>query len=172
VPFRVARLPAEPGGSRIAAVWVLVRGLLVVGNAEGMSPTGEEKPVMIDSHAQRVFLALADPTRRLLLQHLCEEGSGTAASFATRLPITRQAITKHLVTLEQAGLVTVHEMGRERRYVPRPEALSTVTTWIGAIEAQWDQRLAALRSYLLEEPSTPSVQEKEPHAEASSPQDE
>jgi len=70
---------------------------------------------MIDSHAQRVFLALADPTRRLLLQHLCEEGSGTAASFATRLPITRQAITKHLVTLEQAGLVTVHEMGRERR---------------------------------------------------------
>jgi len=52
------------------------------------------------------------------------------------------------------------------------EALSTVTTWIGAIEAQWDQRLAALRSYLLEEPSTPSVQEKEPHAEASSPQDE
>jgi DNA-binding transcriptional ArsR family regulator len=137
-----------------------------------MSPTGEEKPVMTDSHTQRVFLALADPTRRLLLQHLCEEGSGTAASFATRLPITRQAITKHLVTLEQAGLVTVHEMGRERRYVPRPEALSTVTTWIGAIEAQWDQRLAALRSYLLEEPSTPSVQEKEPHAEVSPPQDE
>jgi DNA-binding transcriptional ArsR family regulator len=137
-----------------------------------MSPTGEEKPVMIDSHAQRVFLALADPTRRLLLQHLCEEGSGTAASFATRLPITRQAITKHLVTLEQAGLVTAHEMGRERRYVPRPEELSTVTTWIGSIEAQWDQRLAALRSYLLEEPSTPSVQEKEPHAGVSSPQDE
>jgi hypothetical protein len=46
---------------------------------------------MIDSQTQRVFLALADPTRRLLLQHLCEEGSGTAASFATRLPITRQA---------------------------------------------------------------------------------
>src|SRR5437870_12590065 len=138
-----------------------------------MSPTGEEKPVMIDSHAQRVFLALADPTRRLLLQHLCEEGSGTAASFAARLPITRQAITKHLVTLEQAGLVTVHEMGRERRYVPQPEVLSTVTTWIGAIEAQWDQRLAALRSYLLlEEPSPPEVAEKEPHAGASPPQDE
>jgi DNA-binding transcriptional ArsR family regulator len=98
-----------------------------------MSPTGEEKPVMIDSHAQRVFLALADPTRRLLLQHLCEEGSGTAASFATRLPITRQAITKHLVTLEQAGFVTAREMDRERRYVPRPEALRTVTSWIGAM---------------------------------------
>ena len=119
---------------------------------------------MTDEHAQRVFLALADPTRRLLLQHLCEEGSGTAAGFATRLPITRQAIIKHLVTLEQAGLVTAREMGRERRYVPRPEALQTVTTWIGAIEAQWDQRLAALRSYLLEEPDTPSAQVKDQSA--------
>jgi DNA-binding transcriptional ArsR family regulator len=136
-----------------------------------MSSTGEEKLVMTDSHTQRVFLALADPTRRLLLQHLCEEGSGTAASFATRLPITRQAITKHLVTLEQAGLVTVHEMGRERRYVPRPEALSTVTTWIGAIEAQWDQRLAALRSYLLEEPGTSSAQEQETNARANTQKD-
>src|SRR6266702_6302591 len=136
-----------------------------------MSPTGEEKPVMIDSHAQRVFLALADPTRRLLLQHLCEEGSGTAASFATRLPITRQAITKHLVTLEQAGLVTVHEMGRERRYMPRPEGLQAVTTWIGAIEAQWDQRLAALRNYLLEEPGTSSAQEQETNASANTQKD-
>ncbi len=116
---------------------------------------------MTDSHTQRVFVALADPTRRLLLQQLCEEGSGTAASFAARLPITRQAITKHLVMLEQAGLVTVHETGRERRYVPQPESLQTVTTWIEAIEAQWDHRLAALRSYLLEKPNAPSVQEKE-----------
>src|SRR5260221_11120685 len=100
-----------------------------------MSPRGEEKPVMIDSHAQRVFLALADPTRRLLLQQLCEEGSGTAASFATRLPITRQAITKHLVTLEQAGLVTGHEMGRERRSGRRPEGVSDVTTWMWGVAA-------------------------------------
>jgi hypothetical protein len=55
---------------------------------------------------------------------------------------------------------------------PRPEALSTVTTWIGEISAQWDQRLAALRSYLLEEASAPSAQEKEPHAGASFPQGE
>jgi DNA-binding transcriptional ArsR family regulator len=119
---------------------------------------------MTDEHSQRVFLALADPTRRLLLQQLCEEGSGTAASFATRLPITRQAIIKHLVTLEQAGLVTAREMGRERRYVPRPEALQTVTTWIGEISAQWDQRLAALRNYLLDEPRTPAASEEEEHA--------
>jgi DNA-binding transcriptional ArsR family regulator len=116
---------------------------------------------MTDEHAQRIFLALADPTRRLLLQHLCEEGSGTAASFAIRLPITRQAIIKHLVTLEQAGLVTAHEIGRERRYAPRPEALQSVTTWVGEISAQWDQRLAALRNFLLEETNAPSAQEQE-----------
>jgi predicted ArsR family transcriptional regulator len=127
---------------------------------------------MTDEHAQRVFLALVDPTRRLLLQYLCEEGSGTAAGFATRLPITRQAIIKHLVTLEQAGLVTARETGRERRYEPRPEALSTVTTWIGDISAQWDQRLVALQSYLLEEPDTSSAQEQGTNVSANTRKDE
>lgn len=124
-----------------------------------------------DEQAQRVFLALADPTRRLLLQYLCEEGSGTAAGFAIRLPITRQAIIKHLVTLEQVGLVTAREIGRERRYMPRPEGLQAVTTWIEEVSAQWDQRLAALRSYLLEEPGTSSAQEQETDAGAQTKKD-
>jgi len=146
--------------------------LLVVGDAEKhLAEAGEEKQVMTDEHSQRVFLALADPTRRLLLQQLCEEGSGTAAGFATRLPITRQAIIKHLVTLEQAGLVTARETGRERRYMPRPEGLQAVTTWIEEISAQWDQRLARLRSYLLEEPGTSSAQEQETNARANTQKD-
>ena len=115
---------------------------------------------MTDSQMHLVLVALADPTRRQLFEQLCQEGSGTAARFATRLPITRQAIIKHLVTLEQAGLVTAHETGRERRYEPHPEALQSVTSWIAAREAQWDHRLAALRSYLFEKPSTPSAPEK------------
>ncbi len=106
---------------------------------------------MTDSQTHLVFVALADSTRRLLLQQLCEEGSGTATSLAARLPMTRQAVTKHLATLAEAGLVTVHEAGRERRYVPQPASLHPVTTWIAAVEAQWDQRLAALRTYLLDE---------------------
>lgn len=117
--------------------------------------------VMTDPYTQRIFVALADPTRRLLFQQLCEEGSGTAAGFAARLPITRQAIIKHLVTLEQAGLVTAHETGRERRYIPRPESLQTITTWVETVEARWDHRLAALRSYLLDELSTPSAPEEQ-----------
>jgi DNA-binding transcriptional ArsR family regulator len=118
-----------------------------------VSRTGEEENVMNDLQTQRVFLALADPTRRLLLQQLCEEGTGTAAIFATRLPITRQAITKHLVTLEQAGLVTVHETGRERRYVPHPEALQSITTWIAA----WEYFLLSLKSYLETGKGTPYI---------------
>jgi hypothetical protein len=55
---------------------------------------------------------------------------------------------------------------------PRPEALSTVTTWIGEISAQWDQRLAALRSYLLEEPGTSSAQEQETNASANTRREE
>jgi DNA-binding transcriptional ArsR family regulator len=114
--------------------------------------TGEGKNAMTDSQAHLVFAALADPTRRLLFQQLCEEGSGTATSFAARLPMTRQAVTKHLATLAEAGLVTVHETGRERRYVPQPESLQAVTTWIAEVESRWDTRLAALRRYLLDKP--------------------
>ncbi len=106
---------------------------------------------MTDSQTHLVFAALADPTRRLLFQQLCEEGSGTAASFAARLPITRQAVTKHLLTLAEAGLVTFYDEGRERRYIPRPESLQSVTIWIASVEACWDKRLAALRKYLLDE---------------------
>ena len=55
--------------------------------------------------------------------------------------------------------------------MPRPEALPTVTTWIGAIEAQWDQRLAALRSYLLDESRTPSTWKEEENATTASQQE-
>lgn len=106
---------------------------------------------MTDAQTHQVFEALADPTRLLLFEQLCEEGSGTATSFAARLPMTRQAVTKHLMRLAEAGLVTVQEAGRERRYVPQPASLQAVTTWIATVETRWDQRLAALRSYLLEE---------------------
>lgn len=119
--------------------------------ASSTSQAGEGKNAMADSHVHVFFVALADPTRRLLFEQLCEEGSGTATSLAAHLPMTRQAVTKHLVILAEAGLVTAHEEGRERRYVPQPESLQTITTWIAKVEARWDKRLAVLRSYLLDE---------------------
>jgi DNA-binding transcriptional ArsR family regulator len=118
----------------------------------GISLGGKESTIMTDEQAHLVFVALADPTRRLLFQRLCEEGSGTTTSLAAHFPMTRQAVTKHLVTLTEAGLLTVQQAGRERRYIPRPAALHAVTAWIEAVEARWDQRLAALRTYLLQSP--------------------
>jgi DNA-binding transcriptional ArsR family regulator len=116
-----------------------------------MSELAKESKIMTDEQAHLVFVALADPTRRLLFQRLCEEGSGTTTSLAALFPMTRQAVTKHLVTLTEAGLLTVQKEGRERRYVPQPTALHAVTTWIESAQARWDQRLAALRTYLLSE---------------------
>jgi DNA-binding transcriptional ArsR family regulator len=116
-----------------------------------------KKQTMNASQEHLVFAALADPTRRFLFQQLCKQGSGTTMRLAAHLPMTRQAVTKHLAALVEAGLVTAHEEGRERRYVPQPEALQTVSNWIAEAEAAWDQRLAALRDYLLDEsPQDPS----------------
>ena len=110
---------------------------------------------MTDSQTHLVLVALADPTRRLLFEQLCQQGSGTATSLAAHLPITRQAVTKHLTILAESGLVAVQEAGRERRFLPHPEALQPVTSWIATIEARWDRRLVALRSLLLDELPTP-----------------
>ena len=99
-----------------------------------------------------VFRALADASRRQLLDRLHRKNGQTLGELCQGLEMTRQAVTKHLVTLAEAGLVTVHEEGRERRYVPQPESLQAVTSWIAEVEARWDKRLAALRSYLLDEP--------------------
>lgn len=69
--------------------------------------------------AEEVFAALADPTRRRLLELLSGRGDATATELAADLPVTRQAVVKHLAVLDQAGLVTGRRDGRERRYQVR-----------------------------------------------------
>jgi len=101
---------------------------------------------------QAVFTALADPTRREMLQRLAEQGPGTATQLAAGLPISRQAVTKHLAVLSDAGLVTTQRAGKERRYVLAPEPLDDVAEWMAAIAARWDERLGALQHYLRTKP--------------------
>ena len=125
-----------------------------------MSRASGDSSVAKRRHQAAVCAALGDETRLSLIAALAAGEPRSIAQLTGGTRITRQAITKHLVTLEQAGLVTAHETGRERRYAPHPEALQSVTSWIAAREAQWDHRLAALRSYLLDEPRTPSTQEE------------
>src|SRR2546423_14583066 len=72
--------------------------------------------------AEQVFVALADPSRRAILSELAAGGPATATDLATRLPITRQGIAKHLATLELAGLVTAEPGERRRVRAPLPDA--------------------------------------------------
>jgi DNA-binding transcriptional ArsR family regulator len=101
--------------------------------------------------ADAVFAALADPTRREVLQVLVRGGAGTATGLAERLPVTRQAVGKHLVVLERAGLVRARRVGREARYEPRPAALAEAADWLTVLAAEWDRRLARIAA-LAEDP--------------------
>src|SRR5215204_4987220 len=100
-----------------------------------------------------VFAALADPMRRKLLVNLAENSPKTATRLATEYPITRQGILKHLRVLEEAGLVTVTQQGREKRYSFTPEPLSELDQWIKEINAKWDERLLRLKTFLESEDS-------------------
>ncbi|GGP01663.1 metalloregulator ArsR/SmtB family transcription factor [Nonomuraea glycinis] len=92
-----------------------------------------------------VLVALADPTRRQLLDLLAAQGMATATTLAERLPVSRQAIVKHLAVLDAAGLVTGSRVGREVRYTVRPAALDAAARWMAALAADWDRRLATIK---------------------------
>ena len=95
-----------------------------------------------------VFVALADPTRRRVVETLARGGTVTASSLAAQLPITRQAVAKHLSALRGAELVSVTRIGRETHYKLRPQPLDEAAHWIQMVSADWDDRLEALRRSL------------------------
>ncbi|MEV6015707.1 MULTISPECIES: metalloregulator ArsR/SmtB family transcription factor [unclassified Streptomyces] len=92
-----------------------------------------------------VLAALADPTRRRLLDLLAAGGEVTATRLAEELPVSRQAVVKHLAVLDAAGLVTGKRVGREVRYAVRPAALNATARWMSALAADWDRRLAHIK---------------------------
>jgi ArsR family transcriptional regulator, cadmium/lead-responsive transcriptional repressor len=96
------------------------------------------------SGLNEVFGALADPTRREVLRSLAEEPGLTASRLAGGLPMTRQAVAKHLNALSGAGLVQAQREGRETRYTLTPAPLAEAIDWMTAVGAEWDERLARL----------------------------
>jgi len=96
-----------------------------------------------DDSAGAVFVALADPTRRQLLSTIAERPA-TATELAGALPISRQAVVKHLNALAQAGLLERLPSGRQVRYRVTPAPLSEAVSWMAEVGGQWDARLAAL----------------------------
>src|SRR5690349_13770966 len=102
-----------------------------------------------EATAERVFAALADPTRRSILARLAEEGPSTATDLATELPISRQAIAKHLDTLAGAGLVLSHTGERRRvRYSVHTGSMQVAQQFLAALARDWDTPLAALAAHL------------------------
>jgi DNA-binding transcriptional ArsR family regulator len=95
-----------------------------------------------------VFAALADSTRRRLIDQLSRSGAASATELAGTLPISRQAVAKHLAMLEDAGLVAGERAGRERRYRLTPGPLADAVSWMAAVGSEWDERLDALRRSL------------------------
>ncbi|GAA2664523.1 metalloregulator ArsR/SmtB family transcription factor [Streptomyces vastus] len=92
-----------------------------------------------------VLGALADPTRRQLLDQLAARGEATATTLAAQLPVSRQAVVKHLAVLDAAGLVSGSRVGREMRYMVRPAALDATARWMATLAADWDSRLATIK---------------------------
>jgi DNA-binding transcriptional ArsR family regulator len=93
-----------------------------------------------------VFAALADPTRRRMLEAMLSSGTTTTPALTASLPITRQAVAKHLATLDHAGLIErAPAAGREVRYRLREGALAEALGWMRATDAAWDTRLHRLK---------------------------
>ena len=92
-----------------------------------------------------LWSAIGDPTRRRVLDLILDRGEATATVVAGELPVTRQAVAKHLVVLGRAGLVEARRDGREVRYAVRPQKLDAAARSIASVVAQWDERLIAIK---------------------------
>ena len=111
-------------------------------------PPDQQEPDQ-EAIAEQVFAALADPRRRSILAALAARGPATATDLAVDLPITRQAIAKHLVLLAQAGLVTAEPGERRRvRYRLRSAPMQAAQQFLAALARDWDGALGALADHL------------------------
>lgn len=91
-----------------------------------------------------VFDALGDPARRALVEAVGSRGDATATELAADLPVTRQAVSKQLAALADAGLLRATRAGRETRYAVTAEPLADAVAWMVEVGAAWDARLAKL----------------------------
>lgn len=92
-----------------------------------------------------LWTAIGDPTRRRMVDLLLADGGGTATSLGEQLPVTRQAVAKHLAVLDRAGLVRSEPVGRERRYRLDPDQLARAAAQLHAVQSAWDGRLRRIK---------------------------
>ena len=92
-----------------------------------------------------LWSAVGDPTRRRVLDLLLVEGDGTATTLSRRLPVTRQAVAKHLGVLDRAGLVRAAPAGREKRYRVDDAQLARAVAQLTSVGSAWDARLQRIK---------------------------
>lgn len=107
-------------------------------------PLSASAPGNAEDRAGAVFEALADPTRRAVLRAVAETGPRTATELAELIPVSRQAITKHLGVLRAAALVDQERQGRETRWTATTQPLAEAGAWLRATGSAWDDRLDRL----------------------------
>jgi DNA-binding transcriptional ArsR family regulator len=117
-------------------------------NAELVSPVRTAAAKLAE--AAPMFAALGDPTRLQIVQRLCGDGPLSIVRLAEGASVSRQAITKHLQVLEEAGLARGTRAGRERVWELRTKRLSEVQRYLDQISRDWDEALGQLRE-LVEE---------------------
>jgi DNA-binding transcriptional ArsR family regulator len=100
---------------------------------------------MTDPVDEPLWAVVAEPGRRRLLDVLVALGEATPTSLARELPFTRQAVSKHLAVLLDAGVVTQRRAGREVRYTVQPERLEAAARALAAAAARWDAGVRAVR---------------------------
>jgi len=93
-----------------------------------------------------LWAAIGDPTRRRMLDLLLADGPGTATSISDHLPVTRQAVAKHLTVLEAAGLVAASTVGRERRYSVDEARFARAVDQLTSVGTAWDARLRRIKN--------------------------
>lgn len=98
-----------------------------------------------DTGLDRVLAALADPTRRRLLDLIASRDHATATELAGSMEISRQGVVKHLSVLARAGLVTSRKEGREVLFRVRGDRLTGTAQWMNALANEWDRRLARIK---------------------------
>ena len=102
-------------------------------------------PVVTTPVDDELWSAIGDPTRRQLLDLLLAAGTGTATSLSERLPVSRQAVSKHLVVLDRAGLVRGETAGRERQYRIDDQQFERALAQLHAVSTAWDGRLRRIK---------------------------
>ena len=100
---------------------------------------------IVEKVDDELWSAIGDPTRRRMLDLLLLDGVGTATSLGQQLPVSRQAVAKHLAVLDRVGLVRATPAGREKKYRVHEARLADVVAQLASVGSGWDARLQRIK---------------------------